>query len=340
MTKAKHTPIYPLTILAVWLLILGPGSLLANDAPSEIPIQNTSSSITPKVATKDQVSEPDPSRIRQKDKTESEAEGRKNIQNATSVRNNKSGHDPNKSTNNANYKFSNDLALAFGPPTWGTWVLAVVAFFGALVAYRTLRNIERQTESIRDTATAAIKQTESILISDRAYIKMSHYPPGLVRFNDTRMYEVRIRVKNFGQTPATIKTIVIKDEIRDNTNPLPDVPDYTSKRPNPITDVFLVTNDEFTIYYAPTILGPEMKSIERREKILFIYGYVDYVDKFEIRHRAGYARLYDPGIDYRGPDVSDEAFRNRSNLAYVAQPGYNYDRLRKQGEGKDWETHV
>jgi hypothetical protein len=52
---------------------------------------------------------------------------------------------------------------------------------------------------------------------------------------------------------------------------------------------------------------------------------VDYIDAFGERHRGGYARIYDPQ-----PGVPN-------NLGFVAQDGYNYDRLRDEGEGRDWE---
>lgn len=43
---------------------------------------------------------------------------------------------------------------------------------------------------------------------------------------------------------------------------------------------------------------------------MWLYGYVDYVDCFNQRHRAGYAREYDPAT---------------GALIFVTQPGYNYD---------------
>jgi hypothetical protein len=54
---------------------------------------------------------------------------------------------------------------------------------------------------------------------------------------------------------------------------------------------------------------------------MWLYGYVDYVDCFNQRHRAGYAREYDPAT---------------GTLIFATQPGYNYDRLRIKGEGSDW----
>ena len=57
------------------------------------------------------------------------------------------------------------------------------------------------------------------------------------------------------------------------------------------------------------------------------HGYVDYIDQFGQRHRGGYARVYDPRLDTEP---------SRNNLLFITQKGYNYDRLRKRGEGSDW----
>jgi GTP-binding protein EngB required for normal cell division len=35
--------------------------------------------------------------------------------------------------------------------------------------------------------------------------------------------------------------------------------------------------------------------------------------------------------------LDEKAYRARNNLVFVDQPGYNYDRERKQGEGEDWQ---
>ena len=45
-----------------------------------------------------------------------------------------------------------------------------------------------------------------------------------------------------------------------------------------------------------------------------VIGYVDYIDKFGQKHRSGYARQYDPGVELGG-----------NNLPFVRKAGYNYD---------------
>ena len=61
-----------------------------------------------------------------------------------------------------------------------------------------------------------------------------------------------------------------------------------------------------------------------------LIGYVDYIDKFGVRHRGGYAREF----DHVRHVLSKPEKRN--NLVFLNKRGYNYDRPRKRGEGNDW----
>ena len=63
--------------------------------------------------------------------------------------------------------------------------------------------------------------------------------------------------------------------------------------------------------------------------MLYVVGYVDYIDVFGGHQRGGYARVYDPALD-TGPEDA------RNNLAFVTDRAYNYDRPREEGEGDDW----
>jgi hypothetical protein len=62
--------------------------------------------------------------------------------------------------------------------------------------------------------------------------------------------------------------------------------------------------------------------------VLYAVGYVDYTDAFGRRYRPGYARQYKPKRDIWNPVVypTSESYHGRSNLVFVTQEGYNYDR--------------
>ena len=78
---------------------------------------------------------------------------------------------------------------------------------------------------------------------------------------------------------------------------------------------------------------------------IYVIGYVDYIDRFGIRHRCGYGRRYEPAIDDKTSpayytetgEFRLEDYEKRSNLPFILQAGYNYDRERKKNEGKDWD---
>jgi hypothetical protein len=80
---------------------------------------------------------------------------------------------------------------------------------------------------------------------------------------------------------------------------------------------------------------------------LFVFGYVDYVDKFGARHRSGYARLHDIRIDDPGHWDGGKVPEKRNNLPFVTKPGYNYDieidengQPKTQGTRKGWRYYT
>jgi hypothetical protein len=223
-------------------------------------------------------------------------------------------------------------ALNFGTiPDWGMLAVGIVT---AALALRTLRNIMMQSEAAKDTATAALKEAESITAAERAYVKLSHLPPGMI-FNNGYC-GARIRVKNFGRTPARVTGVVMSILIRDlEDTSLPPPLTVAGNVTRPFR-AFLVANDEFSFTESRHVGHEATEQLIQGLKRLFLFGYVDYIDQFGQRHRAGYARAYLSGLDDRKLYPSDEAFKERSNLDLLTEPKYNYDRPRKMGEGTDW----
>ena len=112
---------------------------------------------------------------------------------------------------------------------------------------------------------------------------------------------------------------------------LPAAPTYPPpENPDTPTSEFLVADDSFLYWKTfDGISDNHLAGIKAGIETLWIYGYVDYIDKFQERHRGGYARVYEPG---RGAGPPEQ----RNNLIFVSQRNYNYDRRRKKGEGNDW----
>jgi hypothetical protein len=216
-----------------------------------------------------------------------------------------------------------DAAKSSGnSPEWWTVRLSL-ATFGAtfVIAIATWL-----TYSVYRNILATNRQIE------RAYIKMSHLSPGLdipsiimtssARPVPRRDVSVRMSVRNHGNTPGEVTCGLVQLLFTDE--PLPHRPAYDEKEARPAR-VFLVKGSSFKITKNWPIDADTIDRVCAGAMQMYVLGYVDYLDRFGGRHRAGYARIYNSRAD-RG-----------NNLPYVTEPGYNYDRIRQQDEGCDWE---
>ncbi len=59
---------------------------------------------------------------------------------------------------------------AFGPETWPTWATFVVGVIVAIIYWKTLRAIEKQTEANRKSADAAHKSADALVSAERAWV--------------------------------------------------------------------------------------------------------------------------------------------------------------------------
>jgi len=192
----------------------------------------------------------------------------------------------------------------------------ITAFAAVITAFATIAIACFTWTLWRATKTAA----EHVLRIERAYVKMSHLPPGIGFDGGTGRLFINMGIKNFGNTPAYVTNVVLAAIVRDE---LPESPDYPHPQLSPAKS-FLVKDDEVVLREEQlTISVGEEQDVKSGSKKLWIVGYVDYIDSFRERHRGGYARLYWP----QAPQAN--------NLIFVAQPGWNYDRLRRKGEGDD-----
>jgi hypothetical protein len=175
--------------------------------------------------------------------------------------------------------------------------------------------------STRHAAQAAKAAAEHIPIAERAYVKMSHCPPGLM-FNHSGA-DVRIEIRNNGTTPACVTNALINFKVLAPGEKLPTPPVYDVPKREPIR-AFLVKDDIiFFTEYSIVSLG-QVQTLPNGST-LCVFGYVDYIDAFGVRQRGGYARVYIPS-------------GGSNNLDYITQDGYNYDRPRVRGEGNDWDN--
>jgi hypothetical protein len=189
------------------------------------------------------------------------------------------------------------------------------------------------THDLANQARLAAQHTRTV---ERAYVKLSHAPPGITPGNSTGLFWLKLGVKNYGTTPAKVTDIFIKPVVLPHEQPLPGTPDYTPDQ-HQSSRAFLVAQDEFFVARYYQIPAEQMAAVRDLTHELYLIGYVDYIDQFGQRHRGGYARVYRPRLDDPGQYRTDADYQNRNNLIFVTQDGYNYDRPRTRREGNDWE---
>ena len=98
---------------------------------------------------------------------------------------------------------------------------AMTALFALVLAVSTIL-LWRSTREAVIAANAAAQHTRTV---ERAYVKLSHAPPGL-RTDDQGRFSVQISVKNFGTTPAKVSDILMQPIVLPNNQPLPRRPIY------------------------------------------------------------------------------------------------------------------
>ena len=285
--------------------------------------------------------------IKPNQKTESRIENQKNTKQSPSPSKSTIPTKPNTGNSNKNSEHRTKEGSEFWPPLFGIrlkisdTLLVLFTLVLAIVTGGLWFSTRKMWQETKKSAQAALETAESIKLSERAYVKISHLPPGLVgvdlpeEMNRTRKgYIVNIQIKNFGRTPATVSDVVITHRVLDIDGILPRIPEYDWNPGTVGAFAFLVANDEFFRIQNVRITRDDLPDIDTFMKNIIVYGYVDYIDQFGQHHRAGYARQYDPGA---ATINSQGGVEGCSNLFFVSQEGYNYDRERQPGEGNDWE---
>jgi hypothetical protein len=228
-----------------------------------------------------------------------------------------------------------------------------VMLLGGLVGLLQIGLLLRQ-HSILDRQTHIIQtQLFTNQTVERAYISVTHNRPGLEFTGWVTQWEgeppreevwVRLKVANRGNTPAIVTRHLFQLYV--SREGLPIQPPYNETYAANVR-VSLVSDESFT-HPVSLRLPPETHAQLQAEQTdahglrAYVLGCVDYTDKFGVRHRAGYARVFSPVEDTELPftdkagKLDRAAYATRNNLVFVMQKDYNYDRLRQPGEGNDW----
>jgi hypothetical protein len=171
---------------------------------------------------------------------------------------------------------------------WGAiLVLVILGYIGVLLALRTLKNIQRQTEfgvaaaqAALQCANAALESSQAIVDSGRPWIVVT-VEPFLTMENG-----FKVMATNRGRTPARIvgKADCVKTAV-DETQ-LPAAPDYaTGKSSTPFEPIILLPGESAGIrpfrradVRALCTSDEDLKKIETWQQKVFVYGRIEYRD--------------------------------------------------------------
>ncbi len=151
---------------------------------------------------------------------------------------------------------------------------------------------------------------------------MSHVQPGIA-FPSPGVIAATVQIKNNGRTPANITAVVLDVWPGEE---LPEQPPYLDLGKSKTAGFYLSAGDEFFKRITKTVAPEVVSQVRSGAPRAWLLGYVDYTDTFERRHRAGYARRYEP-------DVPGE----QNNLALETKAGYNYDSTIPPNEGNAYQ---
>lgn len=191
---------------------------------------------------------------------------------------------------------TNETALLWFTPTeWIAILTVVLAATGVL-----------QTLIYGDT-----HRTTKVV--ERAYVDISHDSPGLQMGHSDIRFSVAVR--NHGRTPAEVAQPVMMLQLAEHDVVLPTELPY-GHPPSTPPSAFLMPSETFHRWeLRPQFPADVVQMLQTGERILWLIGYVDYIDRFGQRYRSGYARRYIP----------TPLPNTVNNLVFELQPGYNYD---------------
>ena len=194
---------------------------------------------------------------------------------------------------------------AFSPPYAANWALVLIGLLAAGLAWFTLRRIADQAKSGRDAANAAKDGAEAALLNakavmnaERAWVDVRiYYQPTLEEMRKAGgILGVTFKFINTGRTPAKIARSYIRAIVVDSLDPtkipvipkLEDEPVYGAEgKESQVArkgDIWLPRNRfHFLVPIdKDRLFGQEFAAWRVGETVLCIYGFVEYLDAFQM----------------------------------------------------------
>ena len=183
------------------------------------------------------------------------------------------------------------LKKAIAPGSWPNWAMVIIAAVTASIAIQTLGTIKTQTKAAKDSADAAKKSADALMIGDRAWVLLErediqdkiqapYLPTAEQMMVEQRMPHCVLFLKNFGKTPAKITALRFELEVSDNPNVPPSNAAYDiSGTLNP----YMLPQEGCLPYEARlnTQRMEDCDSIRGGVRFLWLFGIIKYTDVFE-----------------------------------------------------------
>ncbi len=208
-----------------------------------------------------------------------------------------------------------------------TWaaniVLAIVAYFGIMMAVSTLKKIERHTRATEAVAEAAADSAQAALLNAQAVIDAGR-PWLLITVEPSRsiLNSFAVKATNRGRCPANMIASVERIVIAVDEAHLPEIPEFEEQESSvPFVQVILLPGESTTLktFSRDDLKGiceteEMLKRIENWEEKVFIYGKILYMDLIapadKETHETNWCCWYIHG-------------RQKSGLVVAGPPEYN-----------------
>lgn len=207
--------------------------------------------------------------------------------------------------------------------------LVMVAAVQLVLLRRTLRATQCAALAAKQSADVA---RDALYPVQRAYLSATPAKPGakfIHTIGEPPTIQYCLKITNRGSTPARVtsyRATVIASNMDHPGRP-------TEEHLHEVkVGHFLTGRDTFALWVASPI-PCDLSEVYSGSRFLFVYGSIDYIDAFDRRYRIGFGRKY---IQPHEAAVEFKPLRGR-NLFQITEPGFNYDRERKEGEGDDWK---
>jgi hypothetical protein len=175
------------------------------------------------------------------------------------------------------------------------------------------------------------RSSEHFRVTERAYVKMSHVSKmrtGLQwdKEPDSGKFTVLIEVKNCGRTPARVTAVWLtcKAVLKGQEFPVTfSYADGSLSYDSGEGYSFVMPSDAIYVPHELSIQDADRRAADDGSATLIVFGYVDYIDQFEVRHRAGYGRQYIPNV--AGNNLGFPNVKAKLNYDDVREPGVGWD---------------